>query len=380
MQIVVNTRLLLKGKLEGIGWFTYQTLKRITHAHPHVHFVFIFDRDFDEEFIFSENVTPLIVAPQARHPFLYYLFFQHSVKAVLNKLKPALFLSPDGFLSLNANCKQLPVIHDINFLHHPADSKWLTSKYYNYYFPKFARAATRIATVSEYSKNDIANNYNVPRSIIDVVYNGINEEFKALSAEEIIATRRKYSRGQAYYLHVGALHPRKNVTQLIHAFNIYKAKTGSKKKLLLAGPAFWGMDTINAAVQSSAYREDIVFTGRLEAAELALVMGAAAAFCMVSYYEGFGIPLIEAMAAGVPIICSTASCLPEIAGDAALFADPNSAESIANQMLALEADSQLAAELIKKGNERRLKFSWDQSATLLWQSIEKAINTDAKAP
>lgn len=373
MQIVVNTRLLLKGKLEGIGWFSYQTLKRITQQNKNVHFVFIFDRDFDEEFIFSENVTPLIVGPQARHPFLYYLFFQHGVKAVLNKLKPDLFLSPDGFLSLNAKCKQLPVIHDINFLHHPGDSKWLTSKYYNYYFPKFAQAAARIATVSNYSKNDIATNYNIPASTIDVVYNGINDGFRKLTSDEIIIARKKYTNGQGFFLHVGALHPRKNVARLIAAFSIFKAKTGSSKKLVLAGPAFWGLQSIHEALNASAYKSDIVFTGRLEATELALVMGAASAFCLVSYYEGFGIPLIEAMAAGVPIICSNASCLPEIAADAALYVDPFSAESIANQMLAIESDSNLASELVSKGQQRVSNFSWDQTSALLWQSIEKTV-------
>jgi hypothetical protein len=174
LQIVVNTRLLLKDKLDGIGWFTYQTLKRITKNNPEVHFVFLFDRPYDEEFIFSDNVTPLILSPQARHPFLYHAWFQFSVKSLLNKMKPDLFLSTDGFICLGTKCKQLSVIHDINFFHHKKDLKWLTGKYYNHYFPKFAAAATRIATVSEYSKNDIVKNYKTDPSKIDVVYNGIN--------------------------------------------------------------------------------------------------------------------------------------------------------------------------------------------------------------
>lgn len=119
MRIVVNTRLLLPNKLDGIGWFSYQTLKRITKQNPDVHFVFLFDRSFSDEFIFSDNITPMIIAPQARHPILYYAWFHWSVKKLLNQLQPDLFLSPDGFLALGAQCKQLPVIHDINFLHNP---------------------------------------------------------------------------------------------------------------------------------------------------------------------------------------------------------------------------------------------------------------------
>src|ERR1044071_4363039 len=104
MQIAVNTRLLLQNRLEGIGWFSYQTLKNITRKNPDVHFVFLFDRDFDEEFIFCDNITPLILSPKARHPLLYYAWFQFSVKNVLRKMGPDLFFSPDGFLCLGAQC------------------------------------------------------------------------------------------------------------------------------------------------------------------------------------------------------------------------------------------------------------------------------------
>lgn len=207
MQIVVNTRLLLKDRLDGIGWFSYQTLKRITTKNPEHHFVFLFDRPFDESFIFADNITPLIVSPQARHPFLYYWWFQHSVKSLLNKMQPDLFLSPDGFLSLGAKCKQLPVIHDLNFLHNPKDVKWLTEKYYNHYFPKFAAEATRIATVSEFSKKDIISNYHVNPENIDVVYNGINPFFKPLNESEKSETKNKFSGGKNYFISVGSLHP-----------------------------------------------------------------------------------------------------------------------------------------------------------------------------
>jgi glycosyltransferase involved in cell wall biosynthesis len=241
VQIVVNTRLLLRDKLEGMGWFSYQVLKRISQKNPKVHFVFLFDRQYDESFIFADNITPLVLSPQARHPFLYYAWLQVSVKGILNRMKPDLFLSPDGFLSLGAKCKQLPVIHDINFLHHPKDSKWLTAKYYNHYFPKFAKEATRIATVSEYSKNDISKNYHINPSNIDVVYNGINEFFKPLSEINKAETRLKYTAGKNYFVCVGSLHPRKNIPQLIKAFSEFKKETLAEIKLVLAGPAFWGM-------------------------------------------------------------------------------------------------------------------------------------------
>ena len=119
MKIAVNTRLLIKGKLEGIGWFTNETLKRITQQHQDHQFYFLFDRSFDESFIYSDNVNPVVISPQARHPILYYIWFEYSVAKALNKLKPDLFFSPDGYLSLSTHFKSMNVFHDLNFEHIP---------------------------------------------------------------------------------------------------------------------------------------------------------------------------------------------------------------------------------------------------------------------
>lgn len=358
-----------------MGWFSYQTLKRITTKHPNVHFVFLFDRPFDSEFLFSDNITPIIIGPQARHPFLYYAWFEFSVKNTLNSLKPNLFLSPDGFLSLGASCKQLPVIHDINFLHNPQDIKPLTRRYYNYFFPRFAKKATRIATVSEYSKKDIADNYKISADKIDVVYNGINSDFKPLSDEIKKQTKQKFSKGCDYFLFVGSLHPRKNISRLIEAFGAFKKESNSDIKLLLAGPQYWGMSEIYKSIDTLACKEDIIFTNRLSNEDLANVMASAFALTFVPYFEGFGIPLVEAMQSEIPIITSNVTSLPEIAGDAALYANPFEVNDIKNAMLKLYSNPSLKIDLIEKGKQRKNLYSWDKSADLLWQSIEKTIKT-----
>ena len=374
MQIVVNTRLLLKNRLEGMGWFSYQTLKHITQKHKDVHFVFLFDRAYDPEFIFSDNITPLIVGPQARHPILYYAWFHVSVKHMLNRLEPDLFLSPDGFLSLGAKCKQLPVIHDINFLHHPKDSKWLTAKYYNRYFPLYAKAATRIATVSEYSKKDISENYKIDKNKIDVVYNGINEFFKPLDEFTKSTTRRKFANGCEYFVYVGSLHPRKNIATLIKAFGEFKKEKTTKTKLVFAGPAAWGMSDTYELIKKSGVEGEVIFTNRLNNEDLALVLGSAMALTFIPYYEGFGIPLVEAMAAEVPIITSNVTSLPEIAGDAALLVDPLQVNEVKNAMVKIFQDEALRNSLVEKGKLQREKFSWEKSGELLWDSIIKATN------
>jgi glycosyltransferase involved in cell wall biosynthesis len=373
VQIVVNTRLLLKNRLEGIGWFSYHTLKRITTAHKDIHFVFLFDRPFDDEFIFSDNITPLIISPQARHPFLYYAWFEFSVKHTLNRMKPDLFLSPDGFLSLGANCRQLPVIHDINFLHNPKDSKLLTRKYYNYFFPKFAKKATRIATVSEFSKQDIASNYGIDPHKIDVVYNGINASFNPVTDDVKFQTRKQFSNGKDYFLFVGSLNPRKNIARLIRAFSAFKKETNADMKLLIAGAHSWGLKDVYEAMDSSECKEDIIFTGRLNPVELGNVMGSAFALTFVPYFEGFGIPVVEAFQSEVPVITSNVTSLPEIAGSAALLVNPYNISEIKNAMVKLRNEEDLRQRLISNGRIRKTNFSWDRSADLLWSSIEKTL-------
>lgn len=374
MQIVVNTRLLLKNKLEGISWFSYQTLSLITKNNPNIHFIFLFDRPFDEEFIFSDNVTPLIISPQARHPFLYYAWFQFSVKSLLNKLKPDLFLSPDGFVCLGAKCKQLVVLHDINFYHHPKDLKWLTGKYYNYFFPKYAREATRIATVSEFSKADIVKHYNINPTKIDVVYNGIHSFFKPASNAEKQQTKTKFTAGNDYFVSVGSLIPRKNIPNLVKAFALFKQQYKTTVKLVLAGSQYWGTAQINKIIADNNLKNEVIFTGRLSNHDLNLVLASAAALTFVPYYEGFGIPLIEAMQTQTPIIASNVTSLPEIAGDAALYVNPLNVDEIAQAMLKLYVDKDLKQQLIEKGNLQKQKFSWDKSADLLWKSCEKILN------
>ena len=376
MEIVVNTRLLLKDRLEGIGWFTYETLKRITKAHPEHHFIFLFDRDFDEDFIFSDNITPLILSPQARHPFLFYWWFEVSVANFLNKYKPDLFLSPDGYMSLKADCKQLAVIHDISFEHYPKDVSWLVRKYYTRFFPKFARKAIRIATVSEFSKKDIIDKYKIVSSAIDVVYNGCNELYKPVNQDIQNITKQKFSEGNNYFLFVGALHPRKNISRLFEAFDKFKASEQNNVKLVIVGEKYRWTSAIKRTYINMKFKDNVIFTGRLSAEDLKNVIGSALAMVYVPYFEGFGIPILEAMNCGTPVITSNVTSMPEVAGDAALLVDPFSVDSISNAMINIYKDESMRNSLIEKGRKRKLDFSWDKTADALWKSMEMAVVSD----
>ena len=373
MRIAVNTRLLQKGKLEGIGWFTYETLLRMTRNHPEHEFIFIFDRPYNPDYIFSENVTPVVIGPQARHPLLFYIWFDFRIPKILKKYKVDLFLSPDGYLSLRTKVPQLAVIHDINFVHRPGDLPWLIAKYYNFFFPRFARKAKRIATVSFYSKEDIARSFKLSYDKIDVVYDGINQIFEPLTEEEKIKIRNRITSGEEYFLFVGALHPRKNVSGLLNAFDAFKSETKNNIKLVIVGGEMHKTGDIFETYENMKYKEDVVFTGRVETRELHDIFGAALALTFVPFFEGFGIPIVEAMTAGIPVICSNTTSIPEVGGDAVIYADPMKIDQVTAAMVKLADDKELRKELVEKGFEQKNKFSWDETARLLWESVKRAL-------
>jgi glycosyltransferase involved in cell wall biosynthesis len=376
LKIAVNTRLLIKNKLEGIGWFTHETLKRIVIQHPEVDFYFFFDRQPYPEFIYANNVTPIVLHPQARHPFLFFTWFEWSVANALRRLKPDLFLSPDGYISLSTTTPTLAVMHDLNFEHFPKDLPWLVRHYYRFFFPRFAKKSKRIGTVSHFSKYDISRAYGINSSKIDVIYNGINEAYKPVDTQTAALVRKAYTRGEPYFLFVGSLQPRKNLARLFAAFDLFRCNNKTGVKLLVVGEKKWWTAPIGQAFDKMKHQHEVIFCGRLGAEELQLVTASALATTYVSYFEGFGIPIVESFKCGVPVITSNVTSMPEVAGDAALLIDPFDIESIARAMQTLATDIDLRKTLISKGLERAALFTWQQTADALWDSILKTIEKE----
>ena len=207
--------------------------------------------------------------------------------------------------------------------------------------------------------------YGISINKITVVYNGISDEFRVFSTEEISSTRNVFSKNKPYFLFVGALHPRKNVKRLIEAFSAF-CLTNSEIDLVIVGNAMWKQEEFNL---SSETKERIHFLGHLSTSELSRVTGAAFALSYVPYFEGFGIPLVEAMRCGVPIISADTSCLPEIAGDAAIYCDPFSIKDITDKMCQLAEDTTLYSSLSEKAKERSSQFSWDKAAEDVWEVL-----------
>lgn len=374
MKIAVNTRLLLPDKLEGIGWVAFETLKRITKAHPEHDFYFIFDRQWDERFIFADNVHPIVAGPQARHPFLYYLWFEWSIPRVLRKIGADLFLSPDAYLSLRTDVDSIAVFHDLNFEHYPEDLPLLERKYYRHFFPRYAHKAKKIVTVSEFSRKDIINLYDVPEDKVSVVYNGANEEFVPVDESVKEETRQALSGGCPYFIFVGALHPRKNLARLFQAFDYFKEQHKTDIKLLVVGNKKFWTSEIQEAFDGMRNNKEVIFSGRMPAEELHKAVASALAMTYVSYFEGFGIPIIEAYRCDTPVVTSNVTSMPEVAGDAAILVDPFSVKSIAGGLEKVAFDPELQEEMVRKGRERKKIFTWQNSADGLWEVIENVLN------
>lgn len=378
MRIVVNCWVLRNKQLDGIGYFTINSLPRIIQKNPAVSFIILCDRNFREPYFNFPNVTIKKVFPPYRHPLLYVFYMEFMIPFVLRKLKPDLFVSAEGFLSLSSSCKQLPIIYDLNFEHNPENLALKNRLYFRFFFKRFAKKAVRIATISEYSKKDIAKLYDIPLQKIDNVSCGIKADFYVLSEVEKEFGRNKFTNGYPYFFFVGSMHPRKNMNRLLLAFEQFKKNTGSDFKLLIAGSMTWNKSDILTTYEQSPFKNDILFTGRLTDEDLKQALGAAYALSFVPLFEGFGLPIVEAFEAGVPVLTSTVTSLPEVAGDAAMYADPLDVESIANGMQQLfENKDGLCSRLIEKGFKQKQHFSWDNTAALLWKSMQMAIDTKA---
>jgi len=373
MRIAVNTRLLLKGKLEGIGWFTYRTVERIVRNHPEHEFIFFFDRPYDPQFVFAPNVTPVVVHPQARHPILFYIWFEWSIPFMLRKYKVDLFLSTDSFMSLSTKVPTCLVIHDLAFEHYPEHYVLAQKIYWRHYSPLFAQKAKRIATVSTYSKEDICKHYNINPNKIDVVYNGAHDEYRVLTPSERDEIKAKYTDGCEYFVFAGALHPRKNIVNLLKAFISFKKRQPTNMKLVIVGRMAWKYEEVEQLKQEMPFKDEVKWVGYMNIDELSMVIGGAYALVYASLFEGFGIPILEALQCDVPAIASNTSSMPEVAGDAALLVDPTDVEDIAQKMHLIYKDEGLRKKLIENARIQRQKFSWDSSAEKLWNCMMKTM-------
>ncbi len=373
MIIAVNTRLLLEHRMEGIARFNYEILKRMVINHPEDKFYFFFDRPFSTKFLFADNIIPKILYPPTRHPLLMIVWMEIMLKRELKKLKPDVFFSGDTYMPLNPDVPTVLVSHDLAFLHCTNNVDFFNKKYYHYFFPKFHKNADRLIAVSNFTKNDIVDKYGINPKKIEIVHNAANGHFRPISMESKQKIRKKLTNGNPYFVYLGSIHPRKNIVNLIKAFNLFKSDTNNNYHLAIIGRPAWKTEEYYKTLEASPYRNFIV-TKQLKREELPEVIGSADAMFYVSLFEGFGIPILEGFEAGIPVVTSNTSSMPEVAGDAAILVDPRSPDSISKAMKNLSKNENLRQSLVKKGFERLRHFSWNKSASKTYNIIKATAN------
>lgn len=376
MRIVVNTRFWRLEGLEGYGYFTEQVFRRMAERHAEHDFLFVFDRPVSSPLHLPGNVQVCVVGPPARHPLLWRWWYNWRIPGVLKQFKADVFVSPDGIASLRTRVPQCLVVHDLAFLHNP---DWLPAsirRYYRTQVPKFLNAVSSLATVSETSRAELIQRYRIAPDRVDVVYSAAKPDFRLLAAAEKTDIKQRFTDGKEYFLYTGAIHPRKNLIGLLKAFSVFKKRQQNGFKLVLAGRLAWHSGQFETLLSTYKYRADVILTGYVELTTLVALTGSAYALVYPSYYEGFGVPVLEAMQAGVPVITSAGTSMEEIAGAAALYADPGDPASIAEQMNRLYIDEALRRRLIEAGGAVAAHFHWEKTAERVWDCLCKAAHSN----
>lgn len=369
MRIAINTRFLLPEYLEGLGNFTWEISRRLVERHPDHDFLFCFDRAYDPKFVVGERTTAKAIWPPTRRDFLWKAWFEYRLPQVLSSWGADVFLSPDSYCSLRSQVPTVMVTHDLAFLHYPDQVPAWALRYYSKWTPKFLKRAERVVTVSQFVKDDILRHYDVDAAKISVSCNGVRDIFQPLPAEEIARLRQKYSNDCPYFFYLGSVHPRKNLARLIRAYTRFRAAGGANYPLLLGGRLGWQLSEVQKAHEQSEYRADIRFLDYIPTPEAARLLAASLALVYPSLSEGFGVPVLEAMQVEVPVITSSVTSLPEVAGEAALLVDPMREEQIEQALFKIARDAELRHRLIELGKQQRRLFSWEKATDVVEAAI-----------
>lgn len=279
-----------------------------------------------------------------------------------------------NFISLPTKyAKQVVTIHDLAFMKYP---KVVEQKIYNYmmrWVPYSVNLADEIIADSENTKKDIIELLKVPENKISVIYLAADKHFKKQLNMVITNVKLKYKLPDKYFLYLGTLEPKKNLPLLIEAMKLLKQNYDSEYKLVVVGAKGWKFNPIFERVHELGLEEDVIFTGYIADQDLPAIYSGATAFMFPSLYEGFGIPLLEAMQCEVPVIASNASCIPEVVNKGGILLDPTDVESWVEAMHNISSDKELHQQYVKKGLEQASKFSWEKVARETLEVYEKAL-------
>jgi glycosyltransferase involved in cell wall biosynthesis len=304
---------------------------------------------------------------------------QIELPRILREHRIDLLHSPHFMLPLLSSCPAIVTIHDVIYLACKDDlPSWAGRMYYRGMMMASARRASRIITASEFSKADIVRRLKIDPAKIDVIYSAASPVFQPTKDKaQLDVVRAKYGIKKEYILYAGIYKPRKNHAGLLHAFQKLKA-SGTGAQLVIAGQMNEGESELRKLARELGIAEDVIFTGTVDDFELSALYCAARVYACPSLYEGFGFTVLEAMSCGAPVVCSPETSLPEVAGDAAVYADPRDPEKFAEALARVFSDDELRARLIAKGYKNCERFSWKKTAAQTIAVYESAAGAIAR--
>ena len=379
MNISFDAVPIINGKMTGVGWCEVGQTMAMARLHPEDNFYYSFFSRKDDHIKleklapFSENIganiahfsgllyrTASVVLPI---PHKWFFKQKSDITHFFN------YIAPPG-----VDGKTVITVHDMVYRTYPETVRGRTKKILDMGLASSMKRADMIVTVSEFSKSEIIRYFPQHESKIRVVPCGVDlDRFKPCQQpERIPEVKKKLGIEGEYFLYVGTIEPRKNLERLINAYNIFCQHEKDAPKLVLAGGKGWLYDGIFQRVTDLKLEEKVLFTQYIPDEDMNPLMCGALAFVFPSIYEGFGIPPLEAMACGVPVLASNAASLPEVTGDCAVTCDPYSEEEIAEGLCRLYSDSELRADLSRRGLERAKTLTWDSSAEKLY-SVYKEL-------
>jgi len=294
----------------------------------------------------------------------------------LIKERVDLFWGPSNFLPPLKVCKYIVTIHDISSFIFARTYPWLRRNYYQVSIRNALHRADGIISVSSATKNDLIKYFPISEDKIRVIPNGVGEMFQSIiSPKEILRVREKYHLPSEFLLSLGVLEPKKNTERIILAYARLKEEIANLPKLVIAGSRAYGWknSSLFQLIKRLKLEEQVLFPDKIEQKDLPAVYHSALLFLYPSLYEGFGLPVVEAMACGTPVITSNVSSLPEVAGDAAILVNPYSVSEIAQAMKEVLLNDRKREEMREKGIKNAQRFSWQKSAQELLNFFEEVM-------
>lgn len=372
MHIGLNAHLLSLAQTyrgAGINWYIRNLLTYLPRVdHNNRYTAFLSDRRFTS----SELALKFSRLPTSR-PVVRILWEQAVQPFALQKEGVDLLHALAFVVPLLSPCPSVVTIYDLSFLLYPEGFKRAKRFYLSLFTRLSARRARRIIAISENTKRDVVRLLGVSPDKVDVVYCGIDEAFRPLAKDQVASFRAKRGLPERFILFVGTIEPRKNITTLIEAFANLHTCEPANLKLVIGGAKGWFYQDVFARVEELGLEDAVIFPGYIPASELPWWYNAAELFVYPSLYEGFGLPPLEAMACGTPVIVANTSSLPEVVGEAGLTVDPLDVEGLAVAIRRVLDDETLWQEMREQGWQRAKGFSWTKTAREIVQVYRRAM-------